>query len=429
MYVLDLHPASQRAQAAEILEAIFRGERSVCPLPLARQDGSLVPVETHAWLGRWNDTDCVFSIIKNLSTQQEAQQRFERLFRNNPALMALSTHPEWRFSDVNNAFLVTSGYSREEVIGKTTTELGLFIQPERHGGALEQLLAKGHVADVEMQIRCKDGSVRDGLFWGEVISSQGRKDFLTVMIDVTDRKQAERALARQAQELARSNAELDHFAHAVSHDLNEPLRMVASYMQLLEQRYGGQLDEQAKEYMHFAADGARRMQAMIKAILSLAQVSSQGGKLAPTDCEDVLARVLHSLRLRIDECGAVVTHAPLPTVWADEPQLTRVFQNLIGNAIKFQPAGRTPRVDIGVERVGSEWQFAVRDNGIGIDMRHAQRLFQIFQRLHKHDGYEGTGIGLTLCRRIIERHGGRIWVESQPDEGATFYFTLPVTPA
>ncbi|MFZ5822551.1 MAG: sensor domain-containing diguanylate cyclase [Chloroflexota bacterium] len=203
MHILDLHPADKRAEAEEIFASMLRGERSTCPLPLTHKDGSLVPVETRAWFGRWNGEDCIFGISKDLTAEQESQQRFERLFRNNPALMALSTIPDRRFFDVNNAFLAVTGYTRNEVLGKTSAELGLSVQPEQHQAAAQQLLSDGQISHVDMQIRCKDGTIRDGLFWGEIIHSQGRDYFLTVMIDITERKQAERAL-RESEEKFRA---------------------------------------------------------------------------------------------------------------------------------------------------------------------------------------------------------------------------------
>jgi len=238
------------------------------------------------------------------------------------------------------------------------------------------------------------------------------------------RKRAEEALAQKAQELARSNADLQHFAYIASHDLQEPLRMVSSYLQLLERRYKEQLDTDAREFIAYAVDGATRMQALINALLSYSRVGTRGKPFEPTDCSMILERALDNLKVAIEESNAVVTHDPLPTVMADDVQLTQVFQNLIGNAVKFH-GERPPQVHIGARRGKGEWIFSVRDNGIGIDPQHFERIFMIFQRLHSQDEYPGAGIGLAVCKKIVERHGGRIWVESQPGEGSTFYFTIP----
>jgi light-regulated signal transduction histidine kinase (bacteriophytochrome) len=227
----------------------------------------------------------------------------------------------------------------------------------------------------------------------------------------------------QARELERSNAELERFAYVASHDLQEPLRMVTSYTQLLAKRYKGQLDTDADEFIEFAVDGARRMQQLINDLLTYSRAGSQGGPLAPTESREVLQRALGNLRMAIEESGAVVSSDQLPAVLADQSQLTQVLQNLIGNAIKFR-GDAAPRIEVSATNGGPNWTFAVRDNGIGIDPQYADRIFALFQRLHTRAEYPGTGIGLTICKKIIERHGGRMWVESRPREGATFYFTL-----
>jgi signal transduction histidine kinase len=226
------------------------------------------------------------------------------------------------------------------------------------------------------------------------------------------------------QELARSNAELQQFAYVASHDLQELLRMVASYTQLLARRYKGKLDTDADEFITFAVEGATRMQRLINDLLAYSRVGAQSHSLRPIPGETILEQVLANLQITITESQAIVSHDPLPIVLADETQLLQLFQNLIGNALKFcdsQPC----QVHISAQPKGQAWLFSVRDNGIGLEPEYAERIFIIFQRLHKREEYPGTGIGLAICKRIVERHGGRIWVESQPGQGATFYFTLP----
>ena len=247
-------------------------------------------------------------------------------------------------------------------------------------------------------------------------------------LEVADRKRAEKALSERTEALARSNAELEQFAYVASHDLQEPLRMVTAYVQMLARRYQGKLDANADEFIAFAVDGAQRMSVLINDLLSYSRVTTRGKDFAPTDCKAVMENVLADLQVAIEESGAVVTHDPLPTILADGVQIGRVFQNLVGNAIKYHGA-QAPRVHVSAGRQGEEWRFAVRDNGIGIAPEHQERIFVIFQRLHARQEYVGTGIGLAICKKTVERHGGRIWVESEPGKGSTFYFTVPIREA
>ena len=243
-------------------------------------------------------------------------------------------------------------------------------------------------------------------------------------VELDERRRAEEKMAQYAGELKRSNAELEQFAYVASHDLQEPLRMVASFTQLLAKRYQGKLDEDADEFIGFAVDGANRMQMLINDLLAFSRVETRGKPLEPTDCEAVLSHTLADLAAMVQETRAVVTHDPLPTVPADAVQMGQIFQNLLINALKFK--GReTPKVHISARWQGGEWIFGVQDNGIGIDPQHQERIFAIFQRLHRREDFPGTGLGLALCKKIAERHGGRIWVESEPGRGSTFYFTIP----
>jgi light-regulated signal transduction histidine kinase (bacteriophytochrome) len=217
---------------------------------------------------------------------------------------------------------------------------------------------------------------------------------------------------------------LEQFAYVASHDLQEPLRMVASYTQLLARRYGGKLDADADEFIGYAVDGANRMQVMINDLLSFSRVGSRGQAFRSTDLAGVLDGVLSDLHMTIQESGAVVTHDPMPTVIGDEAQLARLFQNLIENAIKFH-GKETPRVHVSAVQTAEGWEFAVTDNGIGIDPKYFDRVFIIFQRLNQRKAFPGTGIGLAICKKIVERHHGRIWVTSEPGRGSSFHFTLP----
>jgi PAS domain S-box-containing protein len=271
---------------------------------------------------------------------------------------------------------------------------------------------------------------------GEVVGVIG------VSMDVTERKLAEEELknhrkhleemdkvrteklAVAIRDLERSNKELEQFAYVASHDLQEPLRMVSSYTQLLAQRYEGQLDDKAKKYIDYAVDGAVRMQRLINDLLTYSRVGTRGKPLEPIDSHSVLGEALLNLQSAVEESRAMVTNDDLPTVRADASQLIQISQNLIANAIKFRGAS-PPRIHVSARDQGREWLFSISDNGIGIDPQYKDKLFMIFQHLHTKQEYPGTGIGLALCKRIVERHGGKIWFESEPGNGSTFFFSIP----
>jgi PAS domain S-box-containing protein len=256
--------------------------------------------------------------------------------------------------------------------------------------------------------------------------SQGRLvGSVLVLHDVTERARAERQLLQRTDELARSNRDLEQFAYVASHDLQEPLRAVAGPLQLLQRRYEGKLDDRADEFIGHAVDGATRMQTLIDDLLSYSRVGRLEDPRQPTAIDHVLDLALKNLAVVVQETGAQVTHDPLPTVQGIPTQLTLLFQNLIGNAIKFRKKDQPVRIHIGAKPLGDEWQISVADNGIGIAEQYFERIFVIFQRLHTRREYPGTGLGLALCKRIVEHHGGKIWLESKPDEGTTFFFTLP----
>jgi signal transduction histidine kinase len=243
--------------------------------------------------------------------------------------------------------------------------------------------------------------------------------------DIAHRQQTEEALTRYTSELKRSNQELEQFAYVASHDLQEPLRMVTGYLQLLERRYKGRLDADAQEFIRFAVDGASRMQQLLKDLLTYSRVGSRTQSFTTVDCQAVLEQTVINLKAALAESGAVITHDALPILVANATLLGQLWQNLLGNAIKFRGEA-PPHIHIGAKLQPNEWLFAVQDNGIGFEPQYAERIFLIFQRLHTREQYPGTGIGLAICKRIVEVHGGRIWAESQPGQGTTFYFTLPL---
>lgn len=329
----------------------------------------------------------------------------------------------FRIVQVNERADTMYGYSREEMLALTLADLhpaGMDLE-----GLREALVPDpSGVRLFETEHVTKDGALIDVEESARAIEYERSTRYVIVIRDITERKLVEEALQQRTEELERSNAELERFAYVASHDLQEPLRMVASYTQLLQQRYQGRLDSDADEFIGYAVDGASRMRTLINDLLAYSRVGTQGSPFVETDLEAVFLEVLGMLEPTLQGVGAVVTHDQLPAVRCDPVQLGQVFQNLLTNAMKFHGA-EEPLIHVSSRRDGPEWVFSVSDNGIGIDPQYFDRIFVIFQRLESRAQFPGTGIGLAICKRIIARHGGRIWVESKPGAGSTFSFTLP----
>ncbi|RPH96610.1 PAS domain S-box protein [candidate division KSB1 bacterium] len=321
------------------------------------------------------------------------------------------------------------GCEENDLMGSNWFETALPESTRQTTSDVFQRLMKGEIEPVrfyENPVITKSGEERmiewhNAIIYDEFGHIMGT---LSSGADITERKRAEEELAARAAELERSNAELERFAYVASHDLQEPLRMMASYAQLLDQRYRGRLDNDADDFIGFITSGAERMRQLIHDLLTFSRVDTRGKPFEPVDCEKVLQEVLHNLQVAVEESGITITHDPLPTIAADDTQMTQLFQNLISNAVKFR-SPESPRVHITASDDEHHWEFAVQDNGIGIESKYFERIFIIFQRLHGQKDHPGTGIGLAICRKIVERHGGRIWVESKPGLGSTFHFTLP----
>ncbi len=351
------------------------------------------------------------------AARRSAQKQMQAIIDNTSAVIFMKGI-DGRYLMVNRQFEELFHVAREAMVGKRDDDI---FPPEMARAFQEndrKAIAAGQPLQMEEIAPHDDGphtyvSVKFPLHDAEGVVSA----VCGVAMDITDRKRSE-------EELLRSNRELEQFASIASHDLREPLRMVSSYLQLLERRYQGQLDDEAHEFLGFAVDGAVRMRRLIDDLLEYSRVGTRGKPLGPTDSAKVLRAVGEDLKVAIDEAGAVITQDEiLPCVLADESQLAQVFQNLIANALKFRGPD-SPRIHVGARRENDRWTFSVRDNGIGIDPKFFDRIFVIFQRLHGREKYDGTGIGLAICQKIIKRHEGRLWVESLPGHGATFYFTL-----
>ncbi len=397
----------------------------------------------------------VYEKTAALNTELSERKRAENSLRDSEALYhsLVDTLPisilrkdlQGRVTYGNQGYCDMMKRPLSQLLGKTDFDLFPLDMAKKYARDDDKVVTTGTMFEDIEEHRKPDGTnlhvhvlkapVRDAR--GEIVGTQ------IIFWDVTARKQAEEALARTAADLTRSNRELEQFAYVASHDLQEPLRMITSYTQLIVKRYHDKLDSDARDFMGFAVDGAHRMQRLINDLLAYSRVGTRGKPMQETPGDEVLQAALDNLKLAIEETGAQVSHDRLPLVLGDAVQLTQLFQNLVGNALKFR-SGERPRLYIGVDRrpadrcpvPGSptaprvphpeEWMFYVRDNGIGIEPQYFERIFVIFQRLHTQDQYPGTGIGLAICKKIVERHGGRIWVESKPGAGTTFYFTMPV---
>jgi PAS domain S-box-containing protein len=387
---------------------------------------------------RLEDPD-VCSIVVNARDVTERKQMEEALkvkderlrgtFENAPFGLFHST-PEGKFIAVNPALVRMLGYdSPEDLIGtvnRSNIAEALYADPGRRPALVKETVESHDWRVYENHYRRKDGQIITALlsFRSFINQRTGRLELEGFVEDITDRKRAEDALKEYAANLRRSNEDLERFAYVSSHDLQEPLRNVINFTQLLERRYKGRLDPDADEYIHFIVEGSKRMQGLISDLLEFSRVTSGGRTLEVVDVEKVLAEALQNLHQSIEEEGATVTHDPLPKVIGDATQIMQVFSNLIGNALKFRRE-ELLQIHVSARCTGGMWEFSVADNGIGIAKEYFHKLFIIFQRLHSREEYPGTGIGLAIVKRIIDRHGGRIWVESEPGKGSTFYFTLP----
>ncbi|MFP4641329.1 MAG: PAS domain S-box protein [Dehalococcoidia bacterium] len=396
------------------------------------KDGRPFWIETMATAIEYNGRPADMGNLIDISERKrmeaalrESEEKFRTLTQElNVGVFRRAPGLEGGLIEANPAYAHLYGYESEEELHDVPLP-DLFENPKDAREYIEQLMNEGSVKGKEERLKKKDGTP----FWGRITAvlirdeSGNPKYYQGVVEDVTEWKRAEEKLKNTMEELKRSNQELEQFAYVASHDLQEPLRMVSSYMHLIEKRYNDKLDADGQEFMHYAVDGSKRMQRLINDLLAYSRVGTRGKPFQPTDCDAVLRSVVVMLEMAIRDASAEVTWDNMPQIVADEGQLVQLFQNLVANAVKFR-GDETPRVHISAKERHDDWLFSVQDNGKGIDSEFKERVFRIFQRLHRGE-YEGTGIGLAVCKKIVERHGGQIWLESEPGQGTTFRFTVP----
>lgn len=361
------------------------------------------------------------------SDLKSIQRQLQGLMDNSPAAIFIKDM-NGRYLLVNNHFERLVDKSRSQILGKRAE--AVFASPILVDvlESSRQVTSKEDVVTTEITLDFEGTSHTYLNTEFPLLDSQGRVESIGgIWTDISELKLLTETLNTKNIDLERSNRELEQFAYVASHDLQEPLRMVSSYMQLLETRYKDKLDQDAQEFIDYAVDGALRMQRLIQDLLAFSRVGTRGKDPFPVDSSLALADAMQNLKMRIEETGAKLEVDPLPEVLADKDQLVQVFQNLIGNAMKFK-GEKEPVIRISVKESEGFAQFTVSDNGIGFDQKHADRIFVLFQRLNTRDKYEGTGIGLAICKKIVERHGGRIWVESELGKGSRFHFTFPLVP-
>ncbi len=411
-------PASARAGYLQVFDT---GSVRDYPLEIHHKSGHTVPVLYNASVYRdpQGNVIGVFAAARDITLE-----RYRTLYEQSPdgvMLVDMETSKAVEFNSTMNLML---GYTREEFANLSATDYDLNDTPERDKNLIEKIKG-GKRETYETIYQTKTHEIKHVLVTAQLIKLTRTMHKHTIVRDITPLKQAEANLARTIEALKRSNAELERFAYVASHDLQEPLRMVGSFVQLLAQRYRDKLDADANKFINIAVDSAARMQTLINDLLRFSRVATRGQPFENVDSKNVLVQVLKDLSVSIQESNAKISIGTLPTVHADPVQLGQVFQNLISNAIKFRRS-EIPEIQVDAHRDKEEWIFSVKDNGIGIDPKYFDKIFIIFRRLHSREKYPGTGIGLATCKKIVERHGGRIWVESEPGKGSTFYFSLQI---
>ena len=453
--VVDLNPASEEMFAYSREEVIGKNVKLLMPEPHQsshddylsnylntgerkiigigrqvdglRKDGTLFPVNLAVSEFTLSNGKHYFTGILHDLTELQKERNFVRTIIETAGALIVLLDREGRITSFNRGCQKATGYYPEEVLGKFVWD---FLIPPEEISSVRQVFAdltRGEFPSTHTNYwLTRDGELRSIEWYNTFLNDErGEVEYIIgTGIDITDKRRTEDELEHKARDLERSNRDLQQFAYVASHDLQEPLRMISSYVQLLARRYKDKLDQDAREFIDFAVDGANRMQTLINDLLSYSRVGTHGGNFSKLNINAIVDEAIHNLEVTLTEKNGRVERANLPEIDGDKTQILQVFQNLITNGIKFH-GKEPPLIKIDYEERDSEWYFSVMDNGVGFEPRFEEKIFIIFQRLHSIGEYPGTGIGLSICKRIIERHGGGIGATSQPGEGSIFYFTIP----
>ncbi len=403
------------------LQAFETGSVRDFPLEIRHKGGHTIPVLYNASVYR----DAQGKVIGVFAAARDITlERYRTLYEQSPDGVMLVDPDTTKAIEFNSTMHLMLGYTREELAKLTTSNYDLKETPEWRK-KINEIVKSGKRETFETIYQTKTHEIKHVLVTIQLIIFAGKMLIHRIVRDITPLKRAEANLAHTIEALKRSNAELEQFAYVASHDLQEPLRMVSSFVQLLAQRYSGKLDADANKFINIAVESAGRMQTLINDLLSFSRIATRGQPFEKVDLKNIVVQVLKDLSVSIQESKAKISIGSLPIISADPIQLGQVFQNLISNAIKFRST-QPPEIQIDALQKENEWIFSVKDNGIGIDPKYFDKIFIIFRRLHSRDKYPGSGIGLAICKKIVERHGGRIWVESAENKGCTFFFSIPV---
>ncbi|MGF7117608.1 PAS domain S-box protein [Methanobacterium oryzae] len=429
-----LAPLKLKNEMNRLIKKIKQGEK-VSHYETVRLRKDMTEIELSLTLSPIFDTSRkligVSTIARDITERKKSEEELRLSNIYNRSLIEASLDPlvtigpDGKITDVNASTEAITGYSRHELIGTDFSDY--FTETEKAREGYKQVFREGEVRDYELEIRHKNGHLTPVLYNASAYTDESGKviGIFAAARDITGIKQAEYKLKIIIDELKRSNKELQSFAFITSHDLQEPLKTIGNFAGLLKRRYNGRLDNDADEFIDYMVSGALRMQDMIRGLLKYSRVGTRGDEFKEFSAEKALNNALYSLQSSIEECNAEVTYDQLPSVFADESQIIEVFQNLMDNSLKFHREGIPPKIHVSAKRKGNEYVFSIQDNGIGIEKQYTERIFEVFKRLHPIGEYEGVGIGLAIVKRIMERHDGYIWVESELGKSSVFYFTIP----